>query len=58
MGYQEMGNMPMNQLGGGMMMPSQMPFPGQGMYMDPNINMQMMFAANAAAQDGGQQFHP
>lgn len=43
-----MGNFP-----GNMMMPGQMGFPGQGMYMDPNINMQMMFA-NAAAD--GQQF--
>jgi hypothetical protein len=52
----------MGQFPGGMMMPSQMGFPGQNMYMDPNINMQMMFAANAASQanqDGGQgQFTP
>lgn len=49
----------MSQFPGGMMMPGQMQFPGQGMYMDPNMNMQMMFAANAAGQgQDGQQFHP
>lgn len=33
----------MNQFQG-MMMPNQMTFPGQGIYMDPNsMNMQMMF---------------
>jgi hypothetical protein len=35
-----------------MMMPGQMGFPGQGMYMDPNMNMQMMFAAAQGNQDG------
>lgn len=41
------GNFPVN-----MMMPGQMGgFPANNMYMDPsNLNMQMMFAANAAAQ--------
>jgi len=60
MGSNPMGNMDMGNVGnfpGGMMMPGQMGFPGQGMYMDPNINMQMMFAANAAAQ-GNQDAQP
>ena len=57
-----MGNMDMGNVGnfpGGMMMPAQMGgFPGNGMYIDPNnINMQMMFAANAAAQ-GSQDTQP
>lgn len=53
----DMGNM--GQFPGNIMMPGQMGFPGQGMYMDPNINMQMMFAANAASQgNDGQQFPP
>jgi hypothetical protein len=40
-------NMDMNNMSsqfGNLMMPSQMGFQGQGMYMDPNINMQMLMS--------------
>jgi hypothetical protein len=48
-------NMDMNMSSqfGNMMMPSQMGFPSQGMYMDPSINMQMLMGNSGF---DGQQF--
>lgn len=51
-GMQNMGQFP------GMMMQNQMGFPTQGIYMDPNMNMQMMFNTQGSGQDPqSQQFH-